>query len=379
MARLPIALAACLLSVAACGTSPVPSGTTAPSVAPTATTSPTASPSPTAAPSPSPVTGWVLLPTQASMGATHLKDIATFRGALVVIGSTDPGVNGIWSSTDAMAWTSIAAPAVLVGFRLMSIAVGDPGIVIVGESDTAAIAVFSADGIAWSRHVLPNSHPGSSAVSVAWARGRYVAVGGGGEVNATVAWTSADGLAWTPLSILKPGEAASLNSVAAGPDAWAIDGMTNGHPLVWTSADAKTWTQASLPGSSSDDAGRMRYTGERFIFSITGGGLWSSTDAKHWAKTVVPGFGVGAFDVTAIPGGFVAVGRSFEDNQPGAVAVADANLTHWRVLPSDPVFDGGIAASVTVSPDGAYVVGVGFQLDNRSVFLFANPSRLLTL
>jgi hypothetical protein len=124
------------------------------------------------------VTGWFLLPTQASMGATHLKDIATFRGALVVIGSTDPGVNGIWSSTDAMAWTSIAAPGVLAGFRLMSIAVGDPGIVIVGESDTAAIAVFSVDGITWSRHVLPNSHPGSSAVSVAWARGRYVAVGG---------------------------------------------------------------------------------------------------------------------------------------------------------------------------------------------------------
>ncbi|HEV2006056.1 MAG TPA: hypothetical protein VGQ85_05515 [Candidatus Limnocylindrales bacterium] len=376
MARLPVALAACLLSVAACGTSPVPSGTTEPSVIPTASTSPTDSP--TASPSPSPVTGWFLLPTQASMGAAHLKDIATFRGALVVIGSTDPGVNGIWSSTDAMAWMSIAAPAVLAGFRLMSIAVGDPGIVIVGESDTAAIAVVSADGIAWSRHVLPNSHRGSSAVSVAWARGRYLAVGGGGEVNATVAWTSVDGLVWAPLPILTRGEPASLSSVAAGPSAFVIDGMEGGQPVIWTSRDARTWTKDTLPGSPNDDAGRMRYTGGRFIFSIIGGGLWSSTDGQHWANTVVPGFGVGAFDVTAIPGGFVAVGRSFEDNQPGAVAVADANLTHWRVLPSDPVFDGGIAASVTVSPDGAYVVGVGFQIENRCVFLFADPSRLLT-
>ena len=198
-------------------------------------------------------------------------------------------------------------------------------------------------------------------------------------MNATVAWTSIDGTTWTPLSILKRDEPASLNSVAAGPSAFVIDGMEGGQPMIWTSRDARTWTKDTLPGSPNDDAGRMRYTGGRFIFSIAGGGLWTSIDGRDWTKTVVPGFGVGAFDVTAIAGGFVAVGRSFEDNQPGAVAVADTNLTHWRVLPLDPVFDGGIAASVTVSPDGAYVVGVGFQIDNRSVFLFANPSRLLTL
>jgi hypothetical protein len=43
----------------------------------------------------------------------------------------------------------------------------------------------------------------------------------------------------------------------------------------------------------------------------------------------------------------------------------------------DPAFDGGVASSVTVSPDGAYVVAVGFQLDGNDVFLFEDPAALL--
>jgi hypothetical protein len=88
--------------------------------------------------------------------------------------------------------------------------------------------------------------------------------------------------------------------------------------------------------------------------------------------------GVGVFDVAAIPSGFVAVGRSSEGNQPGVVATADSDLTRWTLQPADPVFDGALASAVLVSPDGAYLVGVGTSVSGESVFLLADPSALVS-
>jgi hypothetical protein len=369
-------LATCVVCLAACGPTPTALSTATPAgAAPTGSAEPTASPTVGPTQSPNMASGWTMLRTERGVDAVHLYDIATFRGALIAIGSSDLAVGSIWSSVDAKAWTSIGDASALKGVSLRSVAVSDSGLVVVGWTETTAVALSSPDGIAWSQHVLPSSHPGSSAISVAWARGRYVAVGGGGEANATVAWTSVDGVAWAALPIVKSGEAVSLSSVAAGPLAYVIDGMELRGPVVWTSSDGMTWTRAALPGSAQDDAGRSRYTGGRFVFSVAGG-LWSSTDGRHWAKTVVPGLGVGIFDVAALPGGFVVVGRSTGDNQPGAVAVIDANLSSAIVLPLDPVFQWGVASAVTLSPDGAYVVAVGFQLDGNDVFLFADPAAL---
>jgi hypothetical protein len=374
MVRFLTGLAGCVLCLSACGPMSTPSGAPAPTAAPAA--SPPI-PFPSSIPSPSAAIGWTLLRPQPELGSAHLQDIATFRDALIVVGATE-SLDVLWSSKDARVWTSIGNPTALAGLQLRSIAVGDPGIVVVGWSDTAAIALFSPDGTSWSRRELPGSHPGSSAVSVAWGRGGFVAVGGGGEVDATVAWSSPNGLDWTAVTILKSGQSVSLTGVAAGPDAYVVDGMQSDHPVIWRSIDARTWVQTDLPGTPNDDAGRMRYTGGHFIFPITAGGIWSSTDGQHWTKTIVPGFGVGAFDVTAIPGGFVAVGRSSEGTQPGAVAVADPGLTRWILRPEDPLFETAIPSRVTVSPDGSYVVGGGIGATGGSIFLFADPSRLLS-
>jgi hypothetical protein len=304
--------------------------------------------------------------------------VTTFRGSLVAVGATDDALGVIWSSTDDEVWKSIAGATPLDGMLLYAVAVGDPGIVVVGWTDNGAVVLFSPDGISWSRQQLPGSHPGSSIESVAWRQGRFVAVGGGGEPGATVSWMSDDGRTWTRVSIIEEGNQASLNSVAAGPDGFVADGGFRGHAAAWTSPDGTAWKRSDLPGQLDGDSGRLRYVGGRFLLPVGAGDLWSSTDGRRWIKTTVPGFGVGVFDVAAIPGGFVAVGRSSEGSQPGVVATADSDLTRWTLQPDDTALYGALASSVLVSPDSAYVVGVGMSIYGESVFLLADPSALVS-
>jgi hypothetical protein len=183
---------------------------------------------------------------------------------------------------------------------------------------------------------------------------------------------------WKPVSIVAEGNQASLNSVAAGPSGFVADGMHGGHGVVWVSTAGETWSRVDLPITAADDPGRLRYAGGKFFLPVSGGGVWISTDGRHWSKTTVPRFGVGVFDIAAIPGGFVAVGRSSEGSEPGVVASADSNLTRWTLLPADPALDGVLAAAVLVSPNRAYLVGVGMSLSDESVFLLADPSSLVS-
>jgi hypothetical protein len=303
--------------------------------------------------------------------------MAPFQGSLVAVGATDDALGVIWSTTDGETWKSIAGSTALDGMLLYAVAVGDPGIVAVGWSESDAIALFSPDGISWSRQQLPGSHPGSSIEAVAWQRGRFVAVGGGGEPGAAVSWMSTDGRDWTRVSIIEEGNQASLNSVAAGPDGFVADGMDRGHAAVWTSSDGNAWQRTDLPGSTADDPGRLRYADGHFFLPVTGGDLLSSTDGQRWVRTTVPGFGVGVFDVAAIPGGFIAVGRSSEGSQPGVVATADSDVTRWTLQPADPVLDGALASSVLAWPDSAHLVGIGSSISGESVFLLANPAALV--
>jgi hypothetical protein len=301
--------------------------------------------------------------------------VATFRGSLYAVGATDQALGVIWSSLDGVAWKSIGQAVPLDGMLLSSIAASDGGLVVVGWSEAGAVALFSPDGISWSRRELPGSHRGSSVESVAWRGGRFVAVGGGGEPNAVVSWTSDDGRTWTPLSIVAEGNQASLNSVAAGPDGFVVDGLHRARASVWTSPDGTAWKRADLPGPRIDP-GRLRYAGGHFFLSTADGHILSSADGQHWTTSTVPGADF-LFDVAAVPGGLVAAGRP-ADSSSGVFATAEiANLTHWTLQPADPALDGAIAAAVVASPAGAYLVGVGNGGLNGSVFLHGDPATLV--
>ena len=390
MPRVGVGLAGLVVAfavVAGCGTSAPPAGSpSASTAAPTSTStpSPTVPASPTAIVTPAPSTpgaapsSWQVVDTPAGLGPGHLRDLTTFRGSLVAVGASDASLGRIWSSPDGEAWTSISGSIALDGMRLNSIAVGEQGIVVVGWMDSGAVALFSPDGISWSRRPLPGSHPGSSAMSVAWRDGRYVAVGGGGEPNAAVSWQSDDGRSWTRVAIVTEGDQESLSSVVAGPAGFVAAGTRGGHGTTWTSADGQAWTRTDLPDSTGADPGRIRFIDSTLFLPDAESMLWTSSDGRHWARTTVPGFGVGVFDVAAIPGGLIAVGRSSDGSESGVVATAGSDSMVWTTQPIEPARGGALEAAILMAPDGRKLIGVGMNISGDTVFSLANPGSLLT-
>jgi hypothetical protein len=337
-----------------------------------------ATPAPTATPVPSEPAGWQLLPISALDGPASLNAVTTFHGALVAVGSTveDTPRGAIWCSADGLTWRSCPGTPSLEGLSLASLAVGEPGLVVAGASDAAAVSITSADGVSWTRNDLPDaSHRAVN--GLAWHDGRFVAIGidYDTEASPTFVWTSTDGRSWTRAANLEgPGQAIAYGLVAV-PDGFVAGGSFRGHAVIWTSRDGQAWTRSSLPGSPEGQPGRLQLVAGH-LFLPMGQDLWTSNDARLWGRMTVPGFGNGVFGVGAIPGGFVAVGRSSEGDQPGVVAVADANLAQWTLQPADPAFDTALAHDLVVSPDGRHLVAVGNSVGGSSVLVHADPAGL---
>ena len=372
--RSGLALLGAAWLVGCVATSPNPSGPASlrSELSPTPSLTATA----TATEAPSERAGWQLLPMSAFEGPAFLESVTTFRGALVAVGNTtsDTSRGAIWCSKDGLGWGSCPRIPPLDGTTLTSLGIGEPGLVVVAGSDAGAVAFLSADGLTWSGSILPGG-PHRSALAVAWHAGRYLAIGIDYETESspTFAWASDDGRSWTALpDVGKAGQAPNYGLVGV-PEGFVAAGSFLGHGAIWTSTDGREWTRSSLPGSPDGSPGRLQLVGGR-LFLPMGPDLWISNDARHWSKTTIPGFGNGVFAVGSIPGGFVAVGRSSEGDQPGVVAVADAGLARWTLQPSDPAFVDAVAHDLVVSPDGLRLVAVGNSIGGSSVLIHADPA-----
>ena len=141
---------------------------------------------------------------------------------------------------------------------------------------------------------------------------------------------SADGIAWTThvVDVLpKPGGA---SGVAFGPQGFAIVGqILDGefpHPVAWASPDGATWTAATIVGRP-DPAGQ---TGLRSVVAFDGGyfasgyrldeipTFWSSVDGSSWYQIDDPSAttsafveAIGASDTTFLAGGQTSSGGGF--------------------------------------------------------------------
>lgn len=258
-------------------------------------------------------------------------------------------VDGIGGTTavGVRSFTRRDAPA---GFHyLQGVALGPPGVVVVGEGGTI---LTSPDGVDWTART---SGTGNQLTGVTAAPTRLVAV----EFGTSATLASADGVLWEPGPAVGGGE--GLWAVAwTGAELVAV-GVGGG---LHTSPDGLTWT-ARATGTGSALMAVAAGGGVRV--AVGGGGLaagglaLTSADGVAWALHEAPPVTVGFRGVAWDGRQFVAVGD-------GAPATSPDGAT-WTARPSPgipplptllmavassgtEVLAGGESGLVAASPDG---------------------------
>lgn len=231
----------------------------------------------------------------------------------------------LWASADCLHWAAAESAPSSDG-DVAAITAGDDGLVGVGAADGLMAAWRSTDGRTWRRTTTVTEGAGRL-LDVAFAHGRYVAVGMGPS-SAAIKW-SADGERWVdasdfPLSapgfVMFPYPAAVVSGgpgfVAVGGDSWTGVGG------VWTSTDGDTWRlvdlgSANLPHFDSvaiGPRGRVVALAGNTVFvspDAMGSGPWASSELSVPGAVLAPlgpGAEVHVASVAATDWGYVAVG-----------------------------------------------------------------------
>ena len=158
--------------------------------------------------------------------------------------------------------------------------------------------------------------------SVAWADGRFLAVGAVWEFDedtpaeewesSPAVWSSVDGAIWT--SLTPPGDAEALCSVSGLDDTFVALGVNDGHPTTWRSLDGVRWDIGTLPTSVADAscAGNVVRLSNGFLAFVNAGDLtptWTSSDGSTWEEGPTLDIRTGPFSMAAVDDRVVAFGR----------------------------------------------------------------------
>ena len=321
--RRPAALAlATAVALVACTGSPSQSPTSAPSasVAPSSappSAPPPASASPTATASPEPlVIDWTRNATTGLKPTGGFADLVASNGLLVLaasIPSDEQFRDGLWHSTDGLAWTAASAQDGVEQVR--DLAVGGPGFVAVGAAGDDAGVWLSSDGDTWER-VQDDSLKHGAADTLLVTDSGLVAFGSRtDDFDQRMIWTSEDGRDWLAATNDTGRQVAEGLLTATDYDGRAVafvQAEANGPITVWETTGRADWTQVGeLPDSAnalvSEAAGGPRGWVAVGSANETGApAAWASEDGRTW-RSVGTGPDV-SWDLVGDDAGFVAVG-----------------------------------------------------------------------
>jgi len=282
----------------------------------------------------------------------------------------------------ALSWQRIPSEIAFAGSglslnqqgMLMSVTRWGAGLVAVGVAAGGAAVWSSTDGVHWTR-AADNPDFDSRGLTALAANGRRLVAGGGSET-----WTSEDAIHWTRSAQVLEGGAEVVDIVAGGPGfVMATHRYVSGsesEPEIWISGDGRRWDRvAALPvsGSSCGLVTALATDGRRFVLAgatcragepgLSGSFVWTSDDARTWtrADSVPEHDGAVMLDVTAGPGGFVAVGSASRQYHLSAAAWTSADGRAWSRHPGAEVFSDGSMLAVTRGSAGFVAVGSGRQ------------------
>lgn len=208
--------------------------------------------------------------------------LATDRG-LLAGGSIGPELGDrharFWRSADGLSWLPVPdEPDAFAGAEVASIARTATGYVALGRlgtggRSTGSIAWRSADGLAWTRIDDP-ALAGGLAVSLATTPNGVLAVGSDADEREAVAWSSRDGATWTRAptepSRLHSGEKIRMTDVVATPAGFVgvgnYVGVQFGTGTSWLSRDGLAWTMApDQPTLGQGEPEAVIQWGERLV------------------------------------------------------------------------------------------------------------------
>ncbi|HEX5828288.1 MAG TPA: hypothetical protein VFY23_12245, partial [Candidatus Limnocylindrales bacterium] len=181
------------------------------------------------------------------------------------------------------------------------------------------------------------------------AAGRVVIVGTAGSSAGAWAratpdspWQAAPG---QPSLRAPAGGTAEMRGVTAWGDGWVAAGSVGAadgsrRPAIWRSPDGLAWepvptvddaTDARTFGVAADDE-RVVVVGASLADGTGGAITWTSTDGETWARADGGVLDAGPMRaVTAMPGGYVAVGHGIADDRAAAWVSADGLA--WEAAP----------------------------------------------
>ena len=345
---------------------------------------------------------WTRARDEAAFDSASVRAVATQGGSIVAVGARSGSARGLlWTTTDGLAWRE-GGYAFDGNIEVVGVAAGVASFVVAGSFRTppdssgfrrlAGAAWTSKDGRRWDRMVMPLEADAGDyqLIYITFAGSRFVALGRASDNDADtpmLVWTSTDGREWARGQDIPVGH---LSDVVVAPTGallavgWTTD--TPSRAAAFTSPDGIRWTPvpdqpafegAAMHGLACDERHCLA-VGESVGASPSNAAAWTTADGVTWSRTgPMVGLGdAGMRDVALTGQGAVAIGWAasvfegtpYTDNAsfwitpsvalPAAVPprAVQSIAGHWETLPS--MSTARIYPAVAVGKDGRiYIFG----------------------
>jgi hypothetical protein len=177
-----------------------------------------------------------------------VDDAVAWSGGMIASGRIHSGANttegselAVWSAPGGQGWLWAPAPAATDVMNSELAAPPAGGVLLIATVDALdgegrTVAWRSADGMAWTEVVVPGE----------WAEGNATAASGRVGilvVVANVAWFSADGVSWDV--VLEPPTGVTLSAPGAGDEGFVIPASDEYERFTYASGDGLSWVEGS--------------------------------------------------------------------------------------------------------------------------------------